>query len=165
MDLLSKLIPHEDEQSIHAGEAYVLWAQLVARYDGLEIAEAMVNVAHDTDFKKLVEFGLDNIITNQIEKLEKKMIKYNVPFPERPAKHVRINNQLDEIKDESMYRLIFDTSQSALMFHIKAINICVNDELREMFMEFLKEEMDMYDKLVKYGKFKNWVRLAPSFKY
>lgn len=75
--LLDKIIAHEDKYAgIHAGEAYILWTQLQARYDTLELTELILNFAKDTDFKTFVERGITTHVRPQITKLEETLAYY-----------------------------------------------------------------------------------------
>lgn len=163
MDFLSKLILHNDTDQIHIGEAYAIWTQLVARYDSVEVVQDLINRSHDKDLILLLKKGLTDLVLTQISTLEKMMQKYKIQFPPRPPKKISSSSEREQSRDEIIYRIVFNTGQSALMFHVKAINICINDNLRSMFIDFLKDELEMYNSLVKYGKFKGWVKHAPVF--
>lgn len=39
------------------------------------------------------------------------------------------------------------------------------DELREMFIEFLQDEIDNFDNLCKFGKLKGWFSTPPMMKH
>lgn len=150
-------------EDIHAGEAYILWAQLVAHYDTIELIEFFMSISKDTDFKLLVANGISKIIKPQIDKLESIMNEYKLPLPSRPPCKMNVQNNVESARDESMFNIITDLSQTALNLHIKAINMCLNDSIRNMFMGFLNDELKTYDNLVKYGKVKGWIRNAPSY--
>jgi hypothetical protein len=68
------------ETGLHVGEVYSLWTQLVAQYDILEITQFMLGYANDTDFKNLVQSGLNNVIIPQIRKPEETMEHYRIPL-------------------------------------------------------------------------------------
>ncbi len=153
------------ETGLHVGEAYILWTQLVARYDILEITQFILGYANDTDFKVLVQRGLDNIIKPQIKKLEETMEHYQIPLPPRPPKSYPHPTNIENARDEGLYRTVFSGSQTALLVHVKAINVSINDSLRAMFINFFNQELHMYDGLVKYGKIKGWIRSGPQYKH
>ena len=164
MNLFQKIFQQEDLGSeLHSGEAYVLWTQVQARYDGLEMAEIFINFADDTDLKALIETGLTTVIYPQIKKLEDFMTHYKIPLPPRPPKNVNIIKNTQVFRDEGIFRTIYDTSQAALLVHSKAINICTNDLLRKMFANFLNDEIQIQDNLVKYGIIKGWIHSAPAY--
>lgn len=150
-------------EDIHSGEAYILWASLVAHYDTLELIEFFMNMAKDKDFQLLVSTAVTKVIQPQIDKLEATMNSYKLPLPSRPPGKVNLQNNVEAARDESMFSIISDLSQTAMNLHIKAINMCVNDSIRNMFMEFLNDALKIYDNLVKYGKVKGWIRNPPGY--
>ena len=157
------MILSKKTEDIHSGEAYILWAQLVAHYDTFELIEFFMNMAKDKDFQILVSTAVTRVIKPQIDKLEATMNFYKLPLPTRPPGKVNLQNNVEAARDESMFSIISDLSQTALSLHIKAINMCVNDSIRNMFMGFLNDELKSYDNLVKYGKVKGWIRNPPSY--
>lgn len=164
MKLLDKMMAQEDiNAGLHTGEAYILWTQVHARYDTLELAEMFMNLASDSDLKTLIDNGISKLIKPQIKKLEETMTHYRLPLPPRPPMAMNYAGNIEQARDEWMFRIIFAGSQTALNVHIKAINICINDSLRNMFMNFLNQELHMYDNMVKYGKIKGWVYQAPRY--
>jgi len=165
MNLLDKVFSQvEFGKEIHSGEAYILWTQLQARYDTLELAQYFFQQAKDSDFKALLDHGIKNVITPQIKTLEKLMNHYKIPVTERPPVDMNLRMKNTETtRDEHMFRIIFAGSQTALLVHVKGINICINDALRNTFMDFLSKELHMYDNLVKYGKLKGWVHVPPAY--
>lgn len=161
--MIKVILNNKKAEDIHSGEAYILWAQLVAHYDTFELIEFFMSIAKDKDFKLLVSTGVSKVIKPQIDKLEATMNSYMLPLPSRPPSKVNLQNNVEAARDESMFSIISDLSQTALNLHIKAINMCINDSIRNMFMGFLNDELKTYDNLVKYGKAKGWIRNAPSY--
>jgi hypothetical protein len=159
----AKMMGNKKTEDLHSGEAYILWAQLVAHYDTLELIDFFSSVAKDDDFKTLVGTAVSKVIKPQINKLESIMNSYRLPLPSRPPSGVNLQNNVEAARDESMFNIISDLSQTAVNLHVKAINMCVNDSIRNMFMNFLNDELRAYDNLVKYGKAKGWIRNAPSY--
>ncbi|MFZ5633623.1 MAG: DUF3231 family protein [Bacillota bacterium] len=165
MKLLEKVVAREGK-GIHAGESYILWSQLQARYDTLELAQFHASLASDEDFKLLVDRGIDGLIKPQIKKLEDTMNRYRIPLPTRPPRDINLPaSAFEAARDESMFRIILSGSQTALLVHAKAINACTNDSLRNMFLNFFNDEAHMYDDLVKFGKIKGWVHMPPRYKH
>jgi hypothetical protein len=163
MNIISKLIPHSDEKQIHVGEAYSIWSQAVARYDTLELAQYLGKFAHDKDLKVLINFGISNVIQPQIKKIEELAEKFNVPLTTRPPKSINISDVTDPARDEEIFRIIFDGAQSALLIHIKEINIAINDTLRSAYIDFLKNDLENYEGMVRYGKVKGWIKSPPIY--
>ena len=92
------------------------------------------------------------------------MEDYKVTFSPSGHKVIKTTLQSKTLRDEIIFRLLFDISQAALPVHTKAIGICVTDSLRKLFMDFLSNEMQAYDILVKLGKAKGWVNHPPVYK-
>lgn len=165
MDLLKKIKPMQvPDTGIHAGEAYVLWAHLQLRYDTYELTQFYLNLVEDPDFKRLIEVGIKTLIKPQIEKLQDTMVYYQLTLPQPPPVRTNLPRNIETFRDEAIYRIIMSGSQSALLVHVKAINICMNDSLRSMFMDFLKDELLGYDNLIKFGKQKGWVHSPPEYR-
>lgn len=161
--LKAVLTGNDQDQSIHAGEAYALWTQLVARYDTIELIDIFLNLVKDNELKLLFENGLSKVILPQVDRLEKVMKSYQVPMPPRPPKGTAFSVNMEVARDQGIYRIIVSLSQTALSIHTKAINICTNPSLRNMFTDFLDEEIGIYNLLLKYGEVKGWVYSAPHY--
>ncbi len=103
------LLKNQDKRKtgLHVGEAYILWTQLVARYDILELTQFILGHANDTDLKVLVQRGLNNIIMSQIKKLEETMEHYQIPLPTRPPKSYPTPNNMENARDEGLFRNYF----------------------------------------------------------
>ncbi len=117
------------------------------------------------DLKVLMQTCLDKLISPQIKKLEDAMSKYQIPLPVQPPKSISIPTNLEAARDQAIYRITMSGSQSALMIHVKAINICTNDSLRGLFLNFLNQELHMHDNLIKFGKVKGWVFPPPQYRH
>lgn len=164
MNVLDKILGTQADSGLHAGEAYILWTQLQARYDTLELVQFHADLANDLDFRALVHRGIKDVIQPQIKKLEETMRHYQITVPPPPPVDMNLPSNIESARDVAMFRIILSGSQTALTVHIKAINICINDSLRNMFMGFLVDDLKMYDNLVKYGKIKGWVHEPPAYK-
>lgn len=163
MNIISNLIPHKDEEQIHVGEAYSIWSQAIARYDTLELIQYMEKLVHDKDLKVLISFGISRVIQPQIKKLEELAEQYKVQLTPKPPQKVNIPNVTDPVRDEEIFRIIFDGIQAALLIHIKEINLAVNDMIRSTYADFLKSDLDNYEAMIKYGKAKGWVKSPPIY--
>lgn len=165
MQVFEKLIPHNDKNQIHTGEAYVIWSHVLTRYDTLELAQYFMNQIHDEDLKNFVNQGINNLVQKQINTLENLADEYKIPLPSRPPKNPYLKSSTDQIRDEEIFRIVFDGSQAAMDMHTKAIKICVNDKLRSTFRDFLNEELNTYEIMVNYGKSKGWIESPPNYVY
>lgn len=147
---------------IGSGEAYLLWDNLVARYDIIHTSQIYLNAVRDPEFKLIMETGLMNILENQVNTLEKEMDKYHLPLPDRPPKSVRFKLEGNIINDEHVFLKLFIGIQSFIDNLIRTVKTMVyNDDLRMIFTGFLKDELAAYTNICKYGKMKGWLRTPP----
>lgn len=167
MNVIDRMLGTQEfaDSGLHTGEAYILWTQLQARYDTLELTQFYAGMSKDMDFRALVHKGIKSVIEPQIKKLEDTMRHYKIIVPPPPPVDINLPANIESARDVAMFRIILAGSQTGLTVHIKAINICINDSLRNMFMGFLMDDLKMYDNLVKYGKAKGWVHNPPAYKH
>lgn len=65
---------------------------------------------------------------------------------------------------DSFNRNILTGIQGSIGLYVRAaIETVRNDELRKLFMDYLKEELSMYKNFVKYGKVKGWIKIVPTY--
>lgn len=150
------------QPEIYSSEAYLLWDNLVARYDIIHTTQIYLNSVHDPEFKIIMRKGLMDILEKQVDVLEKEMDKYHLPLPQRPPKSVNFYMESNVIDDEYVFRRLFIGMQSFIDSFIRTVKSMVyNKALRNIFLDFLKEEIKTYDSLCKYGKMKGWLRTTP----
>lgn len=148
---------------LDSGELFLLWEQLISRYDIIEITQIFQNFAHDPDFKLLLKKGLGATLEKQVDDLEKEMNTFQLPLPSRPPKSVRVKANQGVLDDRLMFRQVFSGMQSFLDNHIRSIRSTItNDSLRHLFITFIKEELDAFDVMCKFGKIKGWLEAPPT---
>jgi len=154
-----------DKEQVSVSEAYHVWEHLNYRYDQMELTNIYLDFVHDTDFKMILKEGLSTL-ENQIQTLEKEAIKFDISLPERPPASMASTIDPEIMTDKFAFRSIFTGMQSATNLHIRAvINTIRNDPLRSIFFDFLKKELNLYDKFLKYGKIKGWLHVVPTFRH
>lgn len=147
---------------LDSGEVFLLWEQLISRYDVIEITQIFQNFAHDPDFKLLLKKGLEETLEKQVGDLEKEMNTFQLPLPPRPPKSVRVKANQGALDDRFMFRQVFSGMQSFLDNHMRSIrSTTTNDSLRHLFITFVKEELDVFDAMCKFGKIKGWLEAPP----
>jgi len=147
---------------LDSGEAFLLWDHLVARYDIIESTQIFHNFVHDPELALILTKGLSETLEKQVNILEKEMNTFQLPLPHRPPKSVRITANTTVLDDRFIFKQIFTGVQSFLDSHIRTLrSIITNDQLRQMFIKFLKEELGIFDNLCKYGKIKGWLYTPP----
>lgn len=151
------------KENLDVGEAFHLWDHLSLRYDQIQLTELFASFAHDADYQAILNLGIEGL-KRQAEKIEKLMIENEIPLPKRPPASLRAPIDPETLEDNFAYRTIFRGIQEALDLHLRAIvEGTRNDAMRQIFTEFLSEELNWFDKFLKYGKMKGWPHLPPTF--
>ncbi|KUO62752.1 MAG: hypothetical protein APF84_03660 [Gracilibacter sp. BRH_c7a] len=153
------------QSKIDIGEAFILSQHLYFRYFCTEQTIQYYNAAHDSDFKQVIKIGL-TYLEKEVKAIEKQMEKYKVPQPSRSPKSVKVSPPVSTlINDHYIFEQIRCGCTAAAEKNLRnAIMILNNDSLREMFIDFLKDEIDMINNLLKYGKLKGWLPTYPVYK-
>ncbi|GAB6099187.1 hypothetical protein JCM16358_10660 [Halanaerocella petrolearia] len=158
-------LPKGTNEQIDSGEVFHLFDHLTARYDAVGITQIFHNQTDDSDFKYILKKGLQSTLENQINTLEKEMNYFGIPLPMRPAKSVKAKINSEPIEDELIFREVFTSISNMLNLHANGFKQNVtNDRIRNMYINFLKKEVKLYNQLVKYGKLKGWSRPIPMYK-
>ena len=148
--------------AIYSMEAFLLWDNLVSRYDIIHVTQLYLNAIHDVDFKLIMKKGLMAILEKQVNILEQKMDLYHLPLPDRPPKSVKFFLTGNVVNDEYVYHKLFKGIQNSIDGLVKSVvSFVYNDDLRRLFFEYLQKELEVYDDLCKYGKLKGWMRNPP----
>lgn len=149
---------------VNSGEAFLLWDYLTSRYDNIRLTQLLQNYAQDPEFGLMLKSGL-SMLEKQINEVEKEMNKLQLTLPNRPPKSISTDVGSEIWTDELMFKQVFTDIQSFLDQHTRTIrSITTNDPLRQMFIKFLTQELDVFDTLCKYGKLKGWISNPPMFK-
>lgn len=152
-----------ERPTAHVGEVFILWDALVTRYDQIHLTQLLENFVHDKEFKAIILRGLTRILEKQVNKLEGYMNTLQIPLPSRPPKSVRIPATEGVFDDEFIFRQIFCGIQATMFQHTRYVaELVTTDPLRNMFISFLKKELDVFNKLILYGKLKGWLQIPPE---
>lgn len=152
------------QQQLDAQEAYNLWDMLQSRYGTLEQIQIFQNFIHDIDFSTLVKITLYTVFEDQINELEKEMSNYGVSLPNRPPKTVRIPTNIEAVEDRFIAGIFLTVLQENVSMHLRAIRASLtNDSVRRLFIKYLRDELGLYDKAIKYFKLKGWVGTPPIY--
>ena len=153
----------QTKEQLSTSEAFHIWDHITMRYEQTELIGIFASFAHDTEFRVILQHEL-YIYNKQIATLEKLALKLNVPLPNRPALPVQSPIDPEMITDRFMYRIVLSWELDSLEAHARAIMECIrNESLRKLWKEFLKAELEDYDKYLKYGKLKGWTRVVPIY--
>lgn len=152
-----------DKEPISVSEAGHIWEHINHRYDQIHLTKFYINFIHDTEFKLMLKMG-EKKLDSQLKQLVEKADEFEVPLPERPPESQTSVIDADSMEDRFIYRIIQKAMQDAIDLHIRAVVETIrNDNLRGLFLDYLKDELDLYDKFVKYGKLKGWLRVEPMY--
>jgi hypothetical protein len=151
------------QKNINVSEVFHLWNHLVQRYDIIFLTNLLEHFARDKDLKIILEVG-NKTLGQHITVLEKEMMAYGIPMPQRPPKRVQTTSSLEQINDRYIFRRILRGIQSFLPTHTAAFVHSTSPKIRELFMTFLIDEMKLYDKLMEYGKIKGYEIIPPIYK-
>lgn len=144
------------------GEAYVLWDNLIGRYQLQELLQLAQNYAHDSEFVYLIKRDINGVLADQINVLEKQFTHYHLPLPKRPPKNIEFEANSGALRDQYIFRRLFTGVQEFLALCSLSVRLTtVNDELREIFIKLLMEKIAVFDDLCKYGKIKGWFEVPP----
>ncbi|AGL00599.1 DUF3231 family protein [Desulfoscipio gibsoniae] len=155
--------PGDAGEELCAGEAHHLWDHLTYRNDNIEMTQTFITFAKDGDFKLFLERGMQ-VLLKQARMLEKELVHFRVPLPNRPPNVMPWTATTMLMDDDNMFRWVFQGIQGALSMHAQALIECThNDRIRNIFEELLFSELEILASAIKYGKLKGW--LNPSLHY
>ncbi len=155
--------PREAKEEVCAGETIHLWDHLTYRNDNIEFTQTFIAYVKDGDFKLFLEAGLHTLL-KQAKMLEKELIQFRIPLPNRPPSVKPPGAPTELMDDDNIFRWIFQGIQGALSMHAQSLIECThNAQVREIFRNLLFNELDMLTEVIKYGKLKGW--LNPALRY
>jgi len=150
-------------ERLSTAEVASLWDHLTFRYTNIYTTQLFHDFAHDYDFKKTLDMGL-NALERQVDVLEKEAEHFGIPFPQRPAKVNPTPENTEILDDDHMYRTLLIGFQSAAIIHVRAFKQCTfNDRVRGIFKDLLFEQIGLTDDYYKYGKMKGWLNPMPTY--
>lgn len=152
------------KEELAASEGAHLFDLLTLRYDQQQLTSLFLGFIHDEDLKQIVKRG-KSTLEDQIKVLENKSQEYEVPLPESSPAHQNINIDPEAINDKFISRTISNGIKDAISLHIRSIIETIrNDDLRSFFHKLYQEEVDIFNKLIKYQKLKGWSDITPKYK-
>jgi hypothetical protein len=146
---------------ISVSGAFHIWDHIDKRNQQLELTLFFEGLANDKDFIAAMTLAVSTL-KKQVAKLEKLALQFEIPLPERPPASMKVMVDPEAVEDRFMYREIFLGIDNMVDMHIRAtVEILRNDQVRDIFTDFFKEEIDIHDSFVKYGKLKGWLNVPP----
>lgn len=158
-------VPSDTPEVLDTSEAFHLWDLLTFRYDNIEQTHIYSILAHDGEFKFFLKEGLDYILKKQATILEKECYYFGLPLPKRPSVTMKKSADTEIVDDDYLYRVILAGTQGAAIMHAQAFKQSItNDRVRKIFKKLLIDEINYIDKLIKFGKLKEWLFVSPQYK-
>lgn len=155
--------PANVREKLSAAEAYHIWDHLCFRYDNIQQTRLYLALAHDIDFKLVLEEGLRQL-TTQAKMLEKEIRHFGIVAPQKPTDVTIRPGETDILADSYMYRMVLIGLQGASIVHAQSIKQCTfNSRIREIFKRLLMKEIDTLGRYIKFGKLKGWVNTPPAY--
>lgn len=157
-------VPADINDKLDTGEAFHLWDHLTFRNDNIEQTQVFYAFANDGDFKVLLKKGLQDILRRQNRTLEEELKYFGMPIPVRPPTIMPSSESTELLKDDNMFRQLLVGIQGAAIMHALTFKQCVtNDRVRKIFKQLLLDEIDMIDRIIKFGKVKGWLNPVPEY--
>ncbi len=156
-------LPSNIKEKIDNSEAFHLWHHLSFRYDNVQLNEIYYSFANDGDFKLVLKEG-GKVLNDQANILKKELQHFGIPLPIRPPSVMPPAKTTELLEDDSMFRTVLSGTQGALSMHTRAVKLSVtNDRIRKFFEHLLLSEIEIVDKMIKYGKTKGWLNPTPRY--
>ncbi|WP_006520629.1 DUF3231 family protein [Desulfoscipio gibsoniae] len=153
----------DKQENINVSEVYHLWNHLMQRYNVIHVTNLLNSFVKDNDLKLVLNSG-SKTLTKHIKLLEKELLNYGIPLPNRPPKNVQKTVNAELISDKQIYRRILRGIQAFLPVHNMAFIHSTSPKIRDLFMSFMVEEMKIYDKYLEYGKIKDYLIKPPVYR-
>ncbi|WP_042331036.1 DUF3231 family protein [Desulfosporosinus orientis] len=153
----------DKQRNINVSEAYHLWNHLMQRYNVIYITNLLNSFVKDNDLKLVLRYG-NKVLSKHIKLLEKELLNYGIPLPLRPPKQTQKTVDFELISDRQIYRRILRGIQAFLPVHTMAFIHSTSPKIRDLFLSFMNEEMEIYDMYLEYGKIKNYLLKPPIYK-
>ena len=94
------------------------------------------------------------------------MNTFQLPMPNRPPLNINDPDSVNiQLSDQFMFRQIFEGCQTFIDYFARASRSMVtSDKIRKVFINFLTDELSLFDKLCKFAKLKGWLEVPPIYK-
>lgn len=153
----------EMQSEVNVSEVWHMWDMLNARYNILELTNIFHNFVDSPDFKLVVTQGI-NLLNKQVKELEKLMIEYGIPMPQKPPEKSNYTIEVEVITDRFIFTQIYVGIQTFIPIHANAFTQSTSPKIRETYKKLLMDQVDIYDKFYEYGNLNNWINPTPKYR-
>lgn len=152
--------------ALNLGEVYVLWDQLGFRHSTIVLLETYIRNTKDAELKKVLDYGLHNIAFTQLEKIEAVLKNEGFTVPARPVSRLKQmpTGRTGKIilRDSELLSIVITATQVALDLHLNSLGSSYRGDIRELMKNFVFEEIDYLEKLIKLGNKRNIMEYPPN---
>lgn len=158
------IFKNKQQEQLDIQEVFNLWNLLRARYYSLETVKFYLNFVHDRDFSIILN-SLAGHYAKQANILEKEGEKFKIKVPERPPFDYKTSIQVNIITDSFIFRSVYNGIVAQLFTLMTSVrSSTTNDRIRDIIFKDLKQHIEDFETLYKYGKLKGWQSDPPSYK-
>ncbi len=151
------------DKRVASNEIWSLWKLLDNRYLSKHQTQYFIQYVSDKDFELVLSTGIE-IVEKQINKLEEKLLYYGVNLPEKFS-NIPTPEAQEQITDKYIFKLLFMSMQHSVTIEgFSMEELIINSDIRKMIKNFIFEEIDVINNLIKYSKIKGWAPLDPQFR-
>lgn len=153
------------QAEIGVDEAHTIWSLLTNRYLFRDQLNLIKNFTHDKDFIYIIKEHAD-LLDTQARTLERLLDTYSI-MPSSPnTKDLNATGSTETMSDRRSAQLIFVFIKTDITTIARALrDTHVNDDIRQVFIDFIRKGLSVFDSYVKFLKMKDWIEMPPLYKY
>ncbi|MRX70672.1 DUF3231 family protein [Bacillus lacus] len=154
-----------EEQPLHSGEVYHLWAHLLDSKCLLVTLQVFSNHCGDPSLKIFLEDVMENCVTQEAQQVEAILKESGIRLP--PAPPDRPNVAVEDIpagarfNDPEIAAMMQKELVAGKMFQTAAAASSVREDISSLFGEFYVQRAEYEEKLLVIQKEKGWLVLPP----
>ncbi|MBT2637865.1 MULTISPECIES: DUF3231 family protein [unclassified Bacillus (in: firmicutes)] len=154
-----------ENEPLHSGEVFNLWAHLYAAKGYLVTLQIMINHTGDHDLKVFLEDLLENCYKQEEQQTEAILKQNGIRLP--PAPPARPDVQVEDIpagarfNDPEIALLVQRELMVGKILCSYVMGISIRSDIAEMFGEFHVQKTEYEGKLLKITKEKGWLVPPP----
>jgi len=148
---------------LSTAEAFNLWNILNSKYAAIERLNLWSNYIHDKDFLAFMRVYLNHLNAHK-EILEKTLNQFGIKAPDSHTLTTNPKISSDFFRDQLIATDMFITQQELIEMLLLAIGSSTrNDGVRQMFIRFVKKDLDLIGTTIRYLKTKGWLYVPPKY--
>lgn len=153
----------DKQRDINVSDVWHIWDILVAKYDTIEVCNLLHNFTKDDDLKLILKNIID-AYEDGASKLEREMVKYAIPMPQRPSQSSFSTSNLEVITDRYIFVQMLLLVKEILPILMTAFVNSSTPEVIKLFREHMVGTLKIHDNLTVYGNYKGYMETLPSYR-